>query len=196
MNTALSGTDPVIMVESQRIYDIGEMFHKNGVPEDYYEIEIGDPDIKKSGKDLTILSVGATLYRVLKAAEILEQKYGVSVEIIDARSLVPFNYEKVIESVKKTGKIIITGDSCERCSHLKDFAQNTTELCFNYLDAPPVVVGARNWITPAYELEKYFFPQPDWIVDAFHEKIMPLKGHKVKNNFTDEGKIKIYKGGV
>ncbi|MDD3519693.1 MAG: thiamine pyrophosphate-dependent enzyme [Actinomycetota bacterium] len=196
MNSALSGTDPVVFIESQRIYDIGEMFHKEGVPEGYYEIEIGDPDIKKAGEDLTILSVGATLYRVMPAAEVLEKKYGISVEVIDARSLVPFNYEKVIDSVKKTGRIIIAGDSCERSSHLKDFAQNITELCFNYLDAPPVVVGARNWITPSYELEKYFFPQPEWFVDAVHEKIMPLDGHIVKNNFSDEGKIRIYKKGV
>jgi 2-oxoisovalerate dehydrogenase E1 component len=196
MNSALSGTDPVIFIESQRIYDMGEMFHREGVPEDYYEIEIGEPDIKHPGKDLSILSVGATLYRVLPAVEILEQKYGISVEVIDARSLVPFNYEKVIDSVRKTGRIIITGDSCERSSHLKDFAQNITELCFNYLDAPPVVVGARNWITPSYELEKYFFPQPEWIIDAFHEKIMPLKNYVAKNNFSDDEKVRIYKNGI
>ena len=63
MNSALMGTDPVVFFESQRIYDIGEMFHKEGVPEGYYEIPIGEPDIKKEGKDITILTIGATLYR-------------------------------------------------------------------------------------------------------------------------------------
>jgi len=111
MNSALSGTDPVIFFESQRIYDIGELFHPEGVPEEYYEIPIGEPDIKKEGKDITILTIGATLYRALEAAEILEKKYGLSVEVIDARSIVPFNYEKVIESVKKTGKILLTSDA-------------------------------------------------------------------------------------
>ena len=196
MNAALNGTDPVIFLESQRIYDMGEMFHKDGVPEGYYEVEIGEPDIKKQGSDLTILSVGATLYRVLPAVKLLEEKYGLSVEVIDARSLVPFNYEKVIESVRKTGRIVITGDACERGSHLKDFAQNITELCFDYLDAPPVVVGAKNWITPAYELEGYFFPQPDWIIDAVHEKILPLSGHVAKNNFTFINQVKRYRQGV
>ena len=95
-----------------------------------------------------------------------------------------FNYEKVIESVKKTGKIIITGDACERSSHLKEFAQNISELCFDYLDAPPVVVGARNWITPAHELEDFFFPQPGWLLDAIHERILPLKGYTPKSNQT------------
>jgi 2-oxoisovalerate dehydrogenase E1 component len=196
MNSALMGTDPVVFFESQRIYDIGEMFHLEGVPEGYYEVPIGEPDIKKEGKDITILTVGATLYRALEAAKILEDKYGMSAEIIDARSIVPFNYEKVIESVKKTGKIVITGDACERGSHLKDFAQNITELAFDYLDAPPVVVGARNWITPAHELEKFFFPQSDWIIDAIHEKIVPLKGHVVKNNFTANEQLRRNRLGV
>ena len=196
MNSALSGTDPVVFFESQRIYDMGELFHPGGVPEGYYEVPIGEPDIKREGKDLTILSVGATLYRVLDAAEILKEKYNLSTEIIDARTLVPFNYEKVLESVKKTGRILLTSDACERGSHLKDMAQTISELAFDYLDAPPVVIGARNWITPAYELESHFFPQPTWIIDAIHEKILPLKGHTPLTNFTPGEQIRLNKLGV
>ena len=183
MNTALQGTDPVVFFESQRIYDIGEQFHEGGVPEEYYEIPFGEPDVKKEGNDITILSIGATLYRALDAAKELEEKYGMSAEVIDARSLVPFNYGPVIESLKKTGKILLTSDANERGSYLKDLAQNITEMAFDELDAPPVVVGSRNWITPAYELEDYFFPTADWIIDAIHEKIVPLNGHVVKKQF-------------
>jgi 2-oxoisovalerate dehydrogenase E1 component len=132
----------------------------------------------------------------LDAAAELEEKYGISAEIIDARSLVPFNFEPVIESVKKTGKILLTSDATERGSFLNDMAQNITELAFDYLDAPTVVVGSRNWITPAYELEDAFFPQPDWIIDAIHEKILPLKGHVTGQNFTDLQQIKRAKEGV
>ena len=196
MNSALSSTDPVIFFESQRLYDIGELFHKEGVPEGYYEVPIGEPDIKKEGKDITILTVGATLYRALDAAKILEEKYGVSAEIIDARSLVPFNYEKVIESVKKTGKIVLTSDACARGSILKDMAATIADLAFDYLDAPPVVVGSKNWIVPAYEFENYFFPQADWIIDAIHERIMPLKGHVPKNNFTTNEILRINRLGI
>ena len=196
LNSALAGTDPVVFFESQRIYDIGELFHKEGVPKEYYEIPIGEPDIKKEGKDITILTVGATLYRALEAAKILEEKYGLSAEIIDARSIVPFNYEKVIESVKKTGRILLTSDACERGSHLKDMAQTISELAFDYLDAPPVVVGSRNWITPAHELEEFFFPQPEWMIDAIHEKILPLPGHVPATNFTKQEMIRINKLGV
>lgn len=196
MNAALQGSDPVIYFESQRIYDIGEQFHKGGVPEGYYEIPIGEPDVKKEGSDITILTIGATLYRALEAAMILEEKYGMSAEVIDARSLVPFNYEPVTASVKKTGRIIISGDANSRGSFLNDFARNITEMAFDYLDAPPVIVGARNWIVPAHELEEAFFPQPGWFLDAIHEKIVPLKGYIPGGNFTDSEQIRRAKAGI
>ncbi|HUX96940.1 MAG TPA: thiamine pyrophosphate-dependent enzyme [Bacteroidales bacterium] len=196
MNSALQGTDPVVFFESQRIYDIGEMFHEGGVPEGYYEIPLGEPDIKRKGKDITILSIGATLYTVIKVADTLQEKYGLSAEVIDSRSLVPFNYEPVIESVKKTGKIVLASDASTRGSFLKEMAQTITELAFDHLDAPPVVVGSRNWITPAFEMEEFFFPQPEWILDAIHEKIIPLNGHLVKNDFSDRKLIQLNKEGV
>ena len=189
MNAALNGTDPVIFFESQRIYDVGEQFHKGGVPTDDYEITLGDPDVKREGKDVTILTIGAVLYRALEAAKTLDEKYGISAEVIDARSIVPFDYSKVIGSVKKTGKIVIVGDACERGSVMKDMAADIAELAFDYLDAPPVAFGSRNWITPCHELEKYFFPQADGIIDVIHEKLMPIPGYVAKLNVSDVEKI-------
>ena len=189
MNAALNGTDPVIFFESQRIYDIGEQFHKGGVPTDEYEVTLGEPDVKREGKDVTILTIGAVLYRALEAAKTLEEKYGISAEVIDARSIVPFDYSKVIESVKKTGKIVIVGDACERGSVMKDMAADIAELAFDYLDAPPVAFGSRNWITPCHELEKFFFPQADGIIDVIHEKLMPIPGYVAKLNVSDVEKI-------
>lgn len=183
MNSALQGTDPVIVFESQRIYDVGELFHEGGVPEGYYEIPIGEPDIKRKGEDLTILTIGPSLYPALKACDVLEEKYGISAEVIDARSLVPFNYEPVIESLRKTGKILLVGEAVSRGSFMKEMAQTITELAFDEFDVPPVVLGAKNWIVPAYEMEKYVFPQEGWILDAIHEKIMPLKGHVVSTDY-------------
>jgi len=196
MNSALQGTDPVIFFESQRIYDVGEQFHEGGVPEGYYEITIGEPDIKRKGSNITILTIGSTLYIALKAADMLQEKYGLSAEVIDARSLVPFNYDLVLESVKKTGRILLTSDACSRGSYLRDMASNITELAFDDLDAPPVVVGSRNWITPAYEMENHFFPQADWIIDAIHERILPLKGHQVNTNFTVDEQLKRNRLGI
>lgn len=196
MNAALAGSDPVVFFESQRLYDMGEQFHEGGVPEGYYEVEIGKPDIKREGKDITILSVGSTLYRAIKAADTLKDKYGMSAEIIDARTVVPFDYELVIESVKKTGRLVLVSDACERGSILCDMARTVTELAFDYLDAPPVVVGARNWITPAHELENYFFPQPEWILDAIDAKIVPLPGHERTTNQTPAEQLRRSRMGV
>ena len=90
----------------------------------------------------------------------------------------------------------MASDACARGSRLMDMAQTISELAFDYLDAPPVVVGARNWITPAFELEQYFFPQPEWIIDAIHEKILPLEGHVAQTNFTPNEQIRRNKLGV
>jgi 2-oxoisovalerate dehydrogenase E1 component len=196
MNAALQGSDPVIFFESQRIYDIPELFHKEGVPEGYYEIELGEPDIKRQGEDITILSIGATLYKVTEVSDILEKKYNISAEIIDARSIVPFNYGQVIESIKKTGRILLVSDACERGSILNDMAANITEFAFDYLDAPPVVVGSRNWITPPYEMEEYFFPQESWIIDAIHQTILPLEGHQISHDLSKREKLDRAKKGI
>jgi len=196
MNSALQGTDPVIFFESQRIYDTGEMFHASGVPEGYYEIPLGEPDIKRSGDDLTILTIGATLYPAIQAADLLLKDHGINAEVIDARTLVPFNYEIVLESVKKTGRIILASDASSRGSFLKEMANTITELAFDDLDAPPVVVGSRNWIIPAHEMENFFFPQPDWIIDAIHEKIIPLKGHISKTDHSAGKSLRLNREGV
>ena len=185
MNAALAGTDPVICFESQRIYDMGERFHEGGVPEGYYEVPIGLPDVKREGKDVTIVTLGAALYVALQAADELQEKYGLSAEIIDARSIVPFDYEPVCESVKKTGRVVLVSDACERGSFMSEVARNLGELCFDDLDAPPVVVGARNWITPAAEYEKTFFPQPSWILDAIHTAILPLADYVPQMNYSN-----------
>jgi len=196
MNAALQGTDPVIFFESQRIYDVGEQFHWGGVPEGYYEIPFGEPDVKRTGQDVTILTIGSTLYTALQAADILKEKYDVEAELIDARSLVPFNYEPVLQSVRKTGRIVLAGDASVRGSFLNDMAQNITQLAFDNLDAPAVVVGARNWIIPAHELETFFFPQKEWIIDAIHERVLPLVGHQSTTNWSDDEMLRRNKMGI
>jgi 2-oxoisovalerate dehydrogenase E1 component len=196
MNAALAGTDPVLFFESQRLYDMGELFHKEGVPEGYYEIPIGLPDVKRVGSDITIITIGAALYTAIAAADELQAKYGLSAEVIDARSMVPFDYGIVLESVKKTGKVVLVTEACERGSFAADLARNITELAFDDLDAPPVVIGARNWVTPATELDSHFFPQPWWIVEAIHEKILPLKGYVPQGQFTNAAQVVKAKKGV
>ena len=74
--------------------------------------------------------------------------------------------------------MLLVTDAVERGSVMQTVASRLTQLCFDDLDGPPVVIGSRNWITPAPELEASFFPQVSWILDAIHDRIRPLKGYE------------------
>ncbi|OCL33796.1 dehydrogenase [Tessaracoccus lapidicaptus] len=184
MNLALRGTDPVMFFESQLLYDVAEQFEADGVPEGYYEVPEGEPVVRREGTDLTIAVIGPTLYRVMETADLLQEKYGISTEVIDLRFIAPLNLDPIVESVKKTGRLVLTSDAVDRGSFLHNVASQIQTLAFDHLDAPVTVVGSRNAITPAAELEKEFFPQPEWLVDAIHERILPLAGHVPTTNQT------------
>lgn len=196
METALKGTDPVVFFESQRIYDVGEQFHEGGVPEERYEITIGDTNKVRDGKDVTILTIGAVLYRAMDAAKQLSEKYGMEADVINLHSMCPLDYTKIVESVKKTGRVVLVSDACSRGCFMNDVARNITELCFDYLDAPPVVIGAKNWITPPFEFDDVFFPQASWIIDAINDKLVPLAGHVSETGCTEAEHLRRAKEGV
>jgi 2-oxoisovalerate dehydrogenase E1 component len=196
MNAALAGTDPVVFFESQKVYDVGEMFVEEGVPQDYYEIALSEPSVKRAGTDVTIVTLGPALYTAVSAAKELQTRFDLIAEVIDLRAATPLNYEPLIESVRKTGKVLLVSDAVERGSVMQTIAANLTQLCFDDLDAPPVVVGSRNWITPAAELEAMFFPQVDWLLDAIHDRIVPLKGYEPKTNQTLDELIRRHRLGV
>jgi 2-oxoisovalerate dehydrogenase E1 component len=144
LNYALSLGDPTIFVETQKLYDKPEMFVKEGVPKDYYEIPFGEGVYRSKGEDITICTLGASLYKALEAKEDLENIYGLTVDLIDMRSAVPFNYEILIESIKKTGRIVFVNEGFERSNFMKNVSQTLMELAFEHFDAPPIVLGARN----------------------------------------------------
>ena len=91
---------------------------------------------------------------------------------------------------------MLASDACVRGTFLNEVAQNISTLCFDYLDAPPVVVGARNWITPPHEFDKYFFPYSEWIVDAVNARRLPLDGYESKFTPDDAERIRRSKLGV
>ena len=178
LNLALRGTDPVVFFESQRLYSQPEVLFSQGVPLDYYEIEEGEPHVHRQGEDLTIITIGAALYRALQAADELEDRHGVSAEVIDVRFLNPLNYDKIIQSVRKTGRVLLTSDATERGSFLHTMASNISQLAFDFLDGPAAVLGSRNWITPPAELEDSFFPSKDGMLDIIHQRLLPLPGYQ------------------
>lgn len=188
LNRALRGTDPVVFFESQRLYSQPETLFSGGVPFEYYEVEEGEPYIHRAGDDITIITIGATLYRALDAAARLERECGISAEVIDARFLNPLNYGPIIESVKKTGVVLLASDASERGSFLHTMASNIAQLAFDYLDGPVAVLGARNWITPPAELDESFFPSADWMIDTIHQRLLPLPGYQAR---TEQGAAEI-----
>lgn len=183
MAEALKENNPVIFFESKRLRKKTEP-----IKDENPVSKIGEPKIVKNGKDITILSVGATLYRAIDAAETLEKKFGISAEIIDAVSLVPFDYEEVLKSVKKTGKILLISDAAERASFLKELSHNITNLAFSYLKRPPAVLGAKNHIVPAYEYDNYHFPQVNSIIQTINDFLIPLglKNERKQNDIIND----------
>lgn len=173
--SALSSQDPVVFFESQRHYDVVETFRPEGVPSDYYRIPMGEPDIKRKGSDLTILTIGPSLYPAVTAAHELETSYGLSAEIIDARSLVPFNYDPLLASVKKTGRLLLVSEASERGSFAQTMAATVTRFAFKDLKAPPRVLGSPNWIVPGAEMETTYFPQADDIIQIVTSEMFPEK---------------------
>ena len=177
MAEALASNDPVIFFESQRLYDTVERFAPDGVPADYYRIAAGLPDIKRAGSDVTILTIGPSLYPALTAAESLSAEYGLEAEIIDARTLVPFDYAPVIASLEKTGRLLVVTEASERGSFAMTLAANLGRFAFSSLEAAPRVLGAPNWIVPGAEMEATYFPQAHDIVDAVRVDLFGERGH-------------------
>jgi 2-oxoisovalerate dehydrogenase E1 component len=140
--------------------------------------------VKRVGADLTIVTLGPALYTAVTAADELAARFDVSAEIVDLRSANPLNYDLLVASVRKTGKVLLVSEAVERGNVMQTVASNLTRICFDELDGPPVVVGSRNWITPAPEQEAMFFPQPSWLLDSVHEELLPLPGHRPTTNRT------------
>ncbi|HVD81597.1 MAG TPA: thiamine pyrophosphate-dependent enzyme [Propionibacteriaceae bacterium] len=195
MAAALAGNDPVVFFESQRLYDMPETVYPE-VPSEYYEIPIGEPNVVRAGTDLSILTVGAALYRALDAATQLKEQYDLSAEVIDARSLVPFDCTEVLASVAKTGRLLCVSDANLRGSWLNNVAAKVNTEAFDELDGPVVVLGARNWIAPPAEMEWEFFVTPEDILDAIHTRVLPLPGHQVQEGPGAEGTLEESRLGI
>ena len=174
MASALSSNDPVVFFESQRLYDQVETFREEGVPTDYYRIPLGEPDIKRAGDDVTLLTIGPSLYPALKAANELST-LGIEAEVIDARSLVPFNYDTLLTSVRKTGHLLLVSEASERGSFAMTVSTNVTRYAYGDLKAPPRVLGCPNWIVPGADMETTYFPQAHDIIDIVAGEFFPEK---------------------
>ena len=165
MATALAGNDPTMVFESQRLYDRVESFEPDGVPQGYVRLPFGEAAVRRAGGDVTVLTIGPSLYPAMDAAAELAG-HGIEAEIIDARTLVPFDYDTLLDSVRRTGRLVIVSEAVERGSFANTVAANVTRLAFGGLKAAPIVLGAPNWIAPGADMEDKYAPQAHDICDA------------------------------
>jgi len=139
---------------------------KGPVPEEPYTIPLGKADLKRPGTDVTIVAIGKMVHRALKAADEL-QKQGKSAEVIDPRTLSPFDEEMVLESVKKTGRLVVVDESHPRCSMATDIAALVADKGFDYLNGPIKTVTAPHTPVPfSPTLEDHYLPNPQKIMEA------------------------------
>lgn len=167
LKAAMDDDNPVIFYEHKLLYKtIGE------VPEEQYSIPLGKADVKRSGKDVTIVATAIMVHKALEAAKELEAE-GIDVEIIDPRTLVPLDEETIIESVKKTGKCIVVHEAVKRGGYGGEIASMIAESeAFDYLDAPLKRLGGLAVPIPYNPtLEKAVIPQVPDIIEAAKELV-------------------------
>jgi len=161
LKAAIQDDNPVMFIEHKMLYK-----EKGPVPEEDYIIPLGVADVKREGKDLTIVTYSRMVHNSLAAAEILAQE-GIDAEVIDLRSLKPLDIDTIIASIKKTGRFVGVTEAYENTSFISEIMAQINELAFDYLDAPMVRVSAANVPVPRAEiLEDQVIPNTGRIVEA------------------------------
>ena len=159
LKAAIRDDDPVFFIEHKLLY-----LERGAVPEEEEVIPIGVAEVKKEGKDLTIVATSSMVGKSLVAAEELE-KEGVRCEVIDPRTLFPLDTETILASVRKTGRLLITHEAVQRCGWGAEIAAMAAKEAFDYLDAPIERVCAKETPVPfSPKLESYVIPDKDDVI--------------------------------
>ncbi|MGF1571587.1 MAG: pyruvate dehydrogenase complex E1 component subunit beta [Sumerlaeia bacterium] len=162
LKTAIRDNDPVIFIESEKLYGM-----KGEVPEGEYTLPY-TADVKKEGSDVTIIAWSRMVSQAaLPAAEILEAEEGISCEVIDPRSLSPLDYDALVKSIKKTNRCVIVEEAWPKASVGAWIADEMYARAFDYLDSPIIRINQKDVPLPyAYNLEELSLPKPADVVEA------------------------------
>ena len=165
LKSSIRDNNPVIFVEQKLLYRV-----KGEVPEEEYTIPLGKADIKREGKDVTVVTYGRMLQRVLEAAEEAE-KDGISVEVVDPRTLVPLETETIIKSVMKTGRLIVVNEAVKTGSFAGEIVSRVVESeAFDYLDSEVIRLSGKDTPIPYNpKLEASVVPNKDDIKEAIYK---------------------------
>jgi len=173
LKAAIRDNNPVLFIEYKKLYNlplsqVPEVLHPE-VPEGDWTVPIGKGRVIREGKHLTLITHGTTLYDAFQAAETLSDE-GVEVEVVDLRSILPFDRELILSSVKKTGRVLIVHEDHKTGGVGAEWAALIAEEAFESLDAPIHRVGALDTPIPySPPLEEYFLPNTRKIVEALRE---------------------------
>ncbi len=164
LKSAIRDDDPVICVEHKILYA-----KKGEVPEEEYLIPLGKADVKRSGKDVTIIAYSRQILFALEAAKELK-KQGIEAEVIDLRTLVPLDWDTIQQSIKKTHRVVLVQEGVKRNGYMGEIASQIIDELFDYLDAPVKRVAGLNVIPPfSPALEDHIYPNPQDIFKAVME---------------------------
>jgi len=159
--SSIRDDNPVIFLEHKVLYGL-----KGEVPEEEYTIPLGKADIKREGDDVTVIGLARTVWHALDTAEQLS-KEGISIEVIDPRTIVPFDKETILKSVKKTGRVVIVDEDYDRCGFASWVASIIADEAFEYLDAPIKRITTPNVPIPfSPPLEQYILPDAKKIINT------------------------------
>jgi pyruvate/2-oxoglutarate/acetoin dehydrogenase E1 component len=161
LKAAIRDDDPVIFFEHRLLYAI-----RGKVPDDEYVIPLGQADVKRAGRDVTVVATATMVQKALAAAEELSQE-GIEIEVLDPRSLLPLDRDTVVNSVKKTGRLLIAHEACKTGGVGAEIAAIAAKEAFGYLDAPIERVCAPDVPVPfSPPLEKFYIPKKEDIVNT------------------------------
>ncbi len=161
LKSAIRDSNPVLFVESGVLYRT-----KGPVPDEEYTIPLGRADVKKKGEDVTIVGVSRLVGEALTAAKKLEEK-GISAEVIDVRTLQPLDLQAIVESVKRTSRLVVASDDVKSGGVGSEISAAVGEVAFDYLDAPITRVACPETPIPfSPPLEQMYMPNADKIVQA------------------------------
>ena len=146
LKAAIRDNNPVMFIEHKMLYK-----NKGRVPLEEYVIPLGIADIKRPGKDITLVTYSRQVLNALKAAEILSHE-GIDVEVVDLRCLKPLDIETIVKSIKKTGRFVGVTEACENTSFINEVMAQVNDHAFDYLDAPMIRVAAANVPVPRAEI--------------------------------------------
>jgi pyruvate/2-oxoglutarate/acetoin dehydrogenase E1 component len=166
LKTAIRGNNPVFFCEHKLLYPI-----EGEIPEEEYTIPFGVADIKREGSDVTIVATLYMVHKALRAAEQLEEE-GVSAEVVDLRTLTPLDRKTVIDSVKKTGRMVVVSEDCKTAGVSAELAAAIAEEAIDYLDAPIKRLAEPDTPIPfSPPLEQYVIPDEKSIIKAVKELV-------------------------